>query len=105
MREAPSIAIAEGVLEAGGRVVAYDPQALETARKVMDPRVAYAANAYDALRGADALAIVTEWNAFREPDFARMRALLRAPVIFDGRNLFAVEQMRAEGFTYFSIGR
>ncbi len=105
MREAPSIAIAEGVLEAGGRVVAYDPQALETARKVMDPRVAYAANAYDALRGADALAIVTEWNAFREPDFARMRALMRAPVIFDGRNLFAVEQMRAEGFTYFSIGR
>ena len=105
MREAPSIAIAEGVLEAGGRVVAYDPQALETARKVMDPRVAYASNAYDALRGADALAIVTEWNAFREPDFARMRALMRAPVIFDGRNLFAVEQMRAEGFTYFSIGR
>ena len=105
MREAPSIAIANGVLEAGGHVVAYDPQALETARKVMDPRVAYAANAYDALRGADALAIVTEWNAFREPDFARMRELLRSPVIFDGRNLFAVEQMRAEGFTYFSIGR
>lgn len=105
MREAPSIAIANGVLEAGGRVVAYDPQALETARKVMDRRVAYAANAYDALRGADALAIVTEWNAFREPDFARMRALLRSPVIFDGRNLFSVEQMRSEGFTYFSIGR
>ena len=105
MREAPSIAVAAGVLEAGGRVVAYDPQALETAREVMDPRVAYADNAYDALRGADALAIVTEWNAFREPDFARMRSLLRAPVIFDGRNLFAVEQMRAEGFTYFSIGR
>ena len=105
MREAPSIAIANGVLEAGGHVVAYDPQALETARKVMDRRVAYAANAYDALRGADALAIVTEWSAFREPDFARMRELLRSPVIFDGRNLFAVEQMRAEGFTYFSIGR
>ncbi|MYI75137.1 MAG: UDP-glucose/GDP-mannose dehydrogenase family protein [Acidobacteria bacterium] len=105
MREAPSIAIANGVLEAGGHVVAYDPQAIETARKVMDRRVAYAANAYDALRGAHALAIVTEWNAFREPDFARMRELLRSPVIFDGRNLFAVEQMRSEGFTYFSIGR
>ena len=105
MREAPSIAIAEGVLEAGGRVVAYDPQALETARKVMDRRVAYAASAYDVLRGADALAIVTEWNAFREPDFARMRALMRSPVVFDGRNLFGVDQMRAEGFTYFSIGR
>ena len=105
MREAPSIAVAAGVLEAGGRVVAYDPQALETAREVMDPRVTYAANAYDALRGADALAIVTEWSAFREPDFERMRALLREPVIFDGRNLFGVDQMRAEGFTYFSIGR
>ena len=105
MREAPSIAIANGILEAGGRVVAYDPQALETARKVMDGRVAYAANAYEVLRGADALAIVTEWNAFREPDFERMRALMRTPVIFDGRNLFAVDQMRAAGFTYFSIGR
>ena len=105
MREAPSIAIADGILEAGGRVVAYDPQAIETARRVMDRRVAYASNAYDVLRGADALAIVTEWNAFREPDFARMRELLRAPVIFDGRNLFAVDQMQAAGFTYFSIGR
>ena len=105
MREAPSIAIAAGVLAAGGRVAAYDPQAMETARTVMDRRVTYAPSAYDVLRGADALAIVTEWNAFREPDFARMRTLMRSPVIFDGRNLFAVEQMQAEGFTYFSIGR
>ena len=105
MREAPSIAIANGVLAAGGRVVAYDPRAMESAREVMDARVAYAANAYEVLRGADALAIVTEWNEFREPDFDRMRSLMRAPVIFDGRNLFALDQMRAEGFTYVSIGR
>ena len=105
MREAPSIAIANGVLAAGGRVLAYDPRAMESARTVMDARVAYAANAYEALRGADALAIATEWNEFREPDFDRMRALMRAPVIFDGRNLFALDQMRAEGFTYVSIGR
>ena len=105
MREAPSIAVADGVLAAGGRVVAYDPSATETARRVLDPRVEYAGSAYEALREADALAIVTEWNEFREPDFERMRTLLRAPVIFDGRNLFAVDQMRAAGFTYYSIGR
>ena len=105
MREAPSIAIANGVLAAGGRVVAYDPRATESARKVMDARVAYAPNAYEALREADALAIATEWNEFREPDFDRMRSLMRSPVIFDGRNLFALDQMRAEGFTYVSIGR
>jgi UDPglucose 6-dehydrogenase len=60
---------------------------------------------YDALRGADALAVVTEWNEFREPDFRKMRELLKSPVVFDGRNIYAPEQMRALGFTYFSIGR
>ena len=105
MREAPSIAIAAAVLERGGRVVAYDPQAGRTARQVLDARVACAATAYDALEGADALAIVTEWNEFREPDFARMRALMRSPIVFDGRNLFTAERMRAAGFTYVSIGR
>lgn len=105
LRDAPSIAVADGVLAAGGRVVAYDPRAMESARKVLDARIDYAANAYEVLRGADALAIVTEWNEFREPDFDRMRALMRSPVIFDGRNLFDVDQMRAAGFTYVSIGR
>ena len=105
MREAPSIAVAGGVLAQGGRVVAYDPQAGRMARRVMDERVTYAASAYEALRGADALAIVTEWNEFREPDFERMRALMRSPTIFDGRNLFTAERMRAAGFTYVSIGR
>ena len=65
----------------------------------------YAPHAYAALRRADALVIATEWNEFREPDFARMRALMRAPVIFDGRNLFTNEQMQTEGFTYYFIGR
>ena len=71
----------------------------------MDRRVTYAPGAYEALKGADGLAIVTEWNEFREPDFRRIRALMRESVIFDGRNLFTKEQMRAEGFTYISIGR
>ena len=105
MREAPSIAVVKGVLAHGGRVVAYDPQAERTARRVLGKRVGYASSAYEALKGADGLAIVTEWNEFREPDFLRMRSVMRSPVIFDGRNLFTKEQMRAEGFTYYSIGR
>ena len=68
-------------------------------------KVTYARKSYDALRGADALAIVTEWHEFREPDFERMRQLMRAPVIFDGRNIYQPQQMKAHGFTYSSIGR
>ena len=105
MREAPSVPTIEALLAAGAVVRAYDPQAERAARAIFGERITYAARSYDALEGADALAIVTEWNEFREPDFARMRSLLRAPVIFDGRNVFDVEQMRTEGFTYYSIGR
>jgi UDPglucose 6-dehydrogenase len=105
MREAPSVPTIEGLLAAGALVQAYDPQAERAARVIFGDRITYAARSYDALEGADALAIVTEWNEFREPDFARMRLLMRTPVIFDGRNVFDVEQMRTEGFTYYSIGR
>lgn len=105
MREAPSIPTVEALLAAGATVQAYDPQAERTARVIFGDRISYARHSYDALDGADALAIMTEWNEFREPDFARMRSLMRAPVIFDGRNVFDVDQMRAEGFTYHSIGR
>jgi UDPglucose 6-dehydrogenase len=105
MREAPSITIIERLLALGARVQAYDPQAEGMARRIFGARVALADRSYDALNGCDALAILTEWNEFREPDFARMRKLLRAPVIFDGRNVYNPEQMRAQGFTYFSIGR
>tara|TARA_B100001123_G_scaffold352041_1_gene403317 strand:+ start:7254 stop:8549 length:1296 start_codon:yes stop_codon:yes gene_type:complete len=105
MREAPSVIIAEGILKKGGHVVAYDPQAEVTARQVLDKRVRFVKSAYEALKGADALVIVTEWNEFREPDFSRMKLLMRSPTIFDGRNLFESDQMSAEGFTYISIGR
>ena len=105
MRKAPSIVVAEGVLAKGGKIQAYDPQAERTARKVFGTRVSFVQRGYDALKGADALAIVTEWNEFREPDFSRMRSLMRSPVIFDGRNLFTKKQMQAEGFSYYSIGR
>jgi UDPglucose 6-dehydrogenase len=105
MREAPSVPLINGILGAGASVQAYDPEAMKVAKGIFGSKVAYAENSYAALTGADALVIVTEWNEFREPDFARMRKLLRNPVIFDGRNLYNPEQIRAQGFTYLSIGR
>ena len=105
MREAPAIPIVEGLLAGGAKVQAYDPQATGTAQRIFRSRIGFAENSYEAVKGADALLIVTEWNEFREPDFARIRALMREPVIFDGRNIFSPAQMRALGFTYVSIGR
>jgi UDPglucose 6-dehydrogenase len=105
MREAPAVPLITGILEAGASVHAYDPEAMTVARKIFGTKITYADNSYAALTGADALVIVTEWNEFREPDFVRMRKLLRTPVIFDGRNLYNPEQIRAQGFTYVSIGR
>jgi UDPglucose 6-dehydrogenase len=105
MREAPAIPIVRSLLEQGARVQAYDPEAQRVARGIFGSKVTYARTSYDALRGADALVIVTEWHEFREPDFPRMRKLLRHPVIFDGRNIYEPQQMKAEGFTYISIGR
>jgi UDPglucose 6-dehydrogenase len=105
MREAPAISIINRLLALGARVRAYDPEAAPTARRIFDNRIALCEKSYDALVGADALAIVTEWNEFREPDFDKIRHLLRAPIVFDGRNLYSPEHMRALGFTYFSIGR
>jgi len=105
MREAPAIPIIERLLERGASVRAYDPAAVPVAKRLFDGRIVLCEKSYDALANADALAIVTEWNEFREPDFTKMRALLRAPVVFDGRNIYSPEQMRTLGFTYFSIGR
>ncbi len=105
MREAPAITIIERLLAMGAKVRAYDPEANETARCIFGDRITLCERSYDALSGADALAVVTEWNTFREPDFEKMRTLLRSPVVFDGRNVYSPEQMRALGFTYFSIGR
>jgi UDPglucose 6-dehydrogenase len=105
MREAPAVPLIKGLLEGGATVQAYDPEAMEVARGIFGTKVSFAENSYAALKGADALAIVTEWNEFREPDFERMKKLLRAPVIFDGRNLYNPDQIRAHGFTYLSIGR
>jgi len=105
MREAPAVPLIEGLLEAGATVTAYDPEAIRVARGIFGSTVQFADNGYAALNGADALAIITEWNEFREPDYGRIRKLMRSPVIFDGRNIYNPEQIRGFGFTYYSIGR
>ena len=105
MRESPSIALIEGLLAVGATVVAHDPHAHETARLVFGNRIGYSDHAYGALTGADALAVVTEWNEFRNPDFGRIKAALAQPVIVDGRNLYDPTKLRALGFRYFGIGR
>jgi UDPglucose 6-dehydrogenase len=105
MREAPAIVIIEGLLAEGAIVRAHDPEATNTAKSLFGDRIAFCSKSYDALEGADALAVVTEWNTFREPDFKLMRERMRSPVVFDGRNIYSPEHMRALGFTYFSMGR
>jgi len=105
MREAPAIVIVNQLLAQGAAVRAYDPEATETARGIFGDAITLCQRSYDALIGADALAVVTEWNNFREPDFAKMRELMKSPVIFDGRNIYAPDQLRALGFTYYSMGR
>jgi UDPglucose 6-dehydrogenase len=105
MREAPAIPIIKTLLEKGAKVQAHDPEAMPTAKGLFKSGVTYTARNYDALKGADGLAILTEWQEFREPDFQRMRKLLKDPVIFDGRNIYQPTQMKELGFTYYSIGR
>ena len=105
MREAPSVPLIHGLLAAGASVQAYDPEAMKIARTIFGSKITFADSSYDALTGADALALVTEWNEFREPDFTRMRKLMRTPVIFDGRNIYKPETLRGQGFTYVSMGR
>ena len=105
MREAPALVLIDELLAAGARVCVYDPVAMPVARQRLGARVSYAENAYEALSGAAALAIVTEWNEFRRPDFDRMRELLAAPVIFDGRNLYEPQRMAERGFHYAAMGR
>lgn len=105
MREAPSIDLINGLLEAGAKVKAYDPEAAENAKDFFGDRITYCEHNYDCLEGADALLVVTEWSAFRGPDFDLIAQKLKAPVIFDGRNLYEPERLAARGFTYYAIGR
>ena len=105
MREAPALALIEDLLESGAAVVAHDPVAMREARRRLGDRIELADNNYEALQGADALVVVTEWNEYRHPDFGRIKSLLRRPVVIDGRNLYSPGKMAGLGFTYLSIGR
>ena len=105
MREAPSLTIIEDLLAEGASICAHDPAAMEQARGLLGNRITYAETNYEALVGADALVIVTDWNEYRHPDFERVKSTLRRPVIVDGRNLYEVEKMRNLGVRYHSIGR
>ncbi len=104
MREAPSLVICEELLAAGASVTAYDPVAIPESRHMIGDRIGYAKDAYAALRGADALLLVTEWREFRVPDWDRVKQAMRRPVVFDGRNIYSGPELREMGFTYAGIG-
>jgi UDPglucose 6-dehydrogenase len=105
MRDAPAIVIIEALLQSGARIQAFDPEATEEAKKIFGDRVVYTARNYDALDGASALLVLTEWNEFRRPDFERIKELLKEPIIFDGRNIYDPGELKKLGFDYYSIGR
>lgn len=105
MREAPSITLAEKLHAAGIKIQAYDPEARETAKAVIGSKVEYMKDKYEALKGADALVIVTEWDEFKEADLEKVRETLKDPLIIDGRNMFKPAEMKEKGFTYISVGR
>ena len=105
MREAASLVLIDELLEAGATVVAHDPVAMHETKRRIGDRIRYAETSYEALADADALVVVTDWNEYRHPDFARIKSTLRNPVVVDGRNLYDTKKMRSLGFTYSSIGR
>ena len=100
MRESPALTLIDDLLQAGATVVAHDPVSMDEARRRLGERIEYAATNYEALEGADALVIVTDWNAYRHPDFRRIKGALKRAVVVDGRNLYDAAKMREYGFTY-----
>ncbi len=105
MREAPSLVLIRSLLEAGARVTAHDPVAMKETHRILGDTIAYADTNYDAVEGADALVVVTDWNEYRHPDFRRVREALRKGILVDGRNLYSPAKMNAHGFSYACIGR
>lgn len=105
MREAPSITIINALLEKGAKIQAYDPKAFDCAEFYFKDKITYSKSAYEALKGADFMLLLTEWNEFRRPDFDKIKELLKEPVIFDGRNQYNSARLRQRGFEYYSVGR
>jgi UDPglucose 6-dehydrogenase len=105
IREAPALYIIDGLLAAGAKVVAFDPEAMENVKKLLGDKIVFADDMYGAVQGADALVICTEWSEFRTPDFEVLDQALKNKVIFDGRNLYDLPSMNDKGYHYESIGR
>ena len=105
IREAPALTIIDELLKAGAQIKAFDPEAMENVKALMGDKIILCDNQYDAIEGTDVLAVVTEWNVFRTPDYDRIMSSLREPVVFDGRNVFDPIDMKERGFVYSSIGR
>ena len=105
IREAPALYIIDALLKAGGRVFAYDPEAMNNVKKILGDKISYGTDEYEILKDADMLIIATEWSAFRTPEFEKMNALMKNKLIFDGRNLYDLPLMSEKGFTYYSVGR
>jgi UDPglucose 6-dehydrogenase len=105
MREAPALAIIELLIARDARVSVHDPVALQEGKRRLGGKVSYFENNYEALRGADALVVATEWNEFRRPDFDRIKSLMRTPVVFDGRNIYDPDRLVEKGFVYYGVGR
>ena len=105
MREAPSLVLIDRLLDAGCQITAYDPVAIPEARRRIGDRIAYAKNIYETVEGADVLMVVTEWKEFRLPAWARIRSLMKTPLILDGRNIYNIAEIEEAGFTYHCIGR
>ena len=105
LRHAPALALIDELLADGATVSAHDPVAVDNARRIFDDRVQFVSNPYLAADGADGLFLVTEWNEFRQPDFARVKAAMKQPILFDGRNIWNPKRLREIGFTYYGVGR
>ena len=105
MRESASLTLIDELIDAGASVIAHDPVAMHEAQRRLGDRITYAATNYDALDGAAALVVVTDWNEYRHPDFSRIKSALSRPIVIDGRNLYDPSKMKNLGFTYRSIGR
>lgn len=105
MREAPSITIINALLERGAKIQAYDPKAYDCAKNIFGDRIEYMNSSYEALRDADCMLLITEWNEFRRPDFDRIKKCLKTPIIFDGRNQYNYDKMIKNGFEYYQVGR
>ena len=105
IREAPALYIMEELLQAGAKIKAFDPEAMEHIGQIFGDRITLVESQYEALEGADALAIITEWSVFRTPDYSKIKNMVSTKAIFDGRNLYSLESMKEHGFHYESIGR